>query len=78
MKWLKGLKDKLKLSARRVRKIMKIISTKNNVTSLAIMMDVNRNTITKYENGEILPSLAYSYKFCVKFALSMDEILKKS
>ena len=38
-------------------------------------MDVDRNTITKYEKGERLPSLEYFYRFCIKFDLSMDEIM---
>ena len=38
-------------------------------------MDVDRNTITKYEKGERLPSLEYFYRFCIKFDLSMDKIM---
>lgn len=78
-KWLRILpKDKLRLSSRKIGKIMKIIRIKNNISiiSLALIMDVDRNTITKYENGKRLPSLEYFYRFCVIFNLTMDELLK--
>ena len=56
---------------------MKLIRLKNNISiiSLSVIMDVDRNTITKYEKGERLPSLEYFYRFCIKFDLSMDEIM---
>ena len=78
-KWLKILpKDKLKLSPSKTGKVMKIVRKKNNISiiNLAMIMNVDRNTISKYENGERLPSLDYFYKFCYKFKLSMDKILK--
>ena len=51
---------------------------KNNIsiTSLAILMNVDRNTVSQYEKGERLPSLEYYYKFCVRFNLSMFQLLK--
>ena len=58
---------------------MRIIRIKNNIsiTSLAILMNVDRNTISQYEKGERLPSLEYYYKFCVKFNLSMQDLMDK-
>ena len=78
LKWNKVLpKDKLKLSSFKLGKIMKQTRIKNHLSIIAmsIIMNVDRNTITKYENGERLPSLEYFYRFCVKFKLSMDRIL---
>lgn len=58
---------------------MRIIRIKNNIsiTSLATLMGIDRNTISQYEKGEMLPSLEYYYKFCVKFDLSLDKLLKQ-
>ena len=71
-------KNEIKISAFRLGKAMRIIRIKNNIsiTSLAILMNVDRNTISQYEKGERLPSLEYYYKFCKKFQLSMDFLLK--
>lgn len=55
---------------------MKLIRIKKiSIISLSVKMDVDRNTITKYEKGERISSLEYFYRFCIKFDLSMDEIM---
>ena len=78
----KGLKElpkkEIKISAFKLGKAMRIIRLKNNIsiTSLAILMNVDRNTVSQYEKGERLPSLEYYYKFCVRFNLSMFQLLK--
>ena len=77
LKWLSILpKENLKINSRKLGRLMKLIRLKNNISiiSLSVIMDVDRNTITKYEKGERLPSLEYFYRFCIKFDLSMDEI----
>lgn len=77
-KWLKVIpKKEIKISAFKLGKAMRIIRIRNNIsiTLLAILMGVDRNTISQYEKGERLPSLEYYYKFCVRFNLSMDKIL---
>lgn len=79
-KWLKVLpKKEIKISAFKLGKAMRIIRIKNNmsITSLATLMGIDRNTISQYEKGERLPSLEYYYKFCVKFDLSLDKLLKQ-
>ena len=79
-KWLKVLpKKKIKMSAFKLGKAMRIIRIKNNIsiTSLSILMDVDRNTVSQYEKGERLPSLEYYYKYCYKFGISMDETIKR-
>ena len=76
--WLKLLpKDDLKLSPFILGQTMKRIRIENNISiiSMSLIMGVDRNTITKYEQGERLPSLEYFYRFCVRFNLSMDKIL---
>ena len=78
LKWLSILpKENLKINSRKLGRLMKLIRLKNNISiiSLSVIMDVDRNTITKYEKGERLPSLEYFYRFCIKFDLSMDEIM---
>ena len=78
-KWLKVIpKKEIKISAFKLGKAMRIIRIRNNIsiTSLAILMNVDRNTISKYEKGERLPSLEYYYKFCVRFNMSMTKLLK--
>ena len=79
-KWLKVLpKKEIKISSFNLGKEMRIIRIKNNtsITSLATLMGIDRNTISQYEKGERLPSLGYYYKFCVKFDLSLDKLLKQ-
>ena len=73
------MKKEIKISAFKLGKAMRIIRIKNNIsiTSLAILMNVDRNTVSQYEKGERLPSLEYYYKFCIKFDLSLDKLLKQ-
>lgn len=72
-------KKEIKISSFKLGKAMRIIRIKNNIsiTSLSILMGVDRNTISKYEKGERLPSLEYYYKFCVRFNMSLDNLVKK-
>lgn len=79
-KWLKVLpKKEIKISAFKLGKAMRIIRIKNNIsiTSLSILMNVDRNTVSQYEKGERLPSLEYYYNFCLRFDLSLDKLLKR-
>ena len=79
-KWLTVLpKKKPKISSYQLGKTMKIIRAKNNISinSLSLIMNVDRNTVSQYEKGDRLPSLEYFYKFCIKFDLSLDELLKR-
>lgn len=78
-KWLKAIpKNEIKISVFKLGKAMRITRIKNNIsiTSLSILMGVDRNTISKYEKGERLPSLEYYYKFCVRFNMSLDNLVK--
>lgn len=72
-------KKEPKISAYQLGKTMKIIRVKNNISinSLALIMNVDRNTVSQYEKGDRLHSLEPFYKFCIVFDLFLEQMLKK-
>lgn len=58
--------------------VLKQLRMMNNVkkSELAMKMGVDRITITRYENGERLPTLEYTYRFCCLFDVSIDELIR--
>ena len=56
---------------------LKEIRTKNKITlrQLAKALNVNFSTISRWENGEITPSIDYLKQICDYFDISADYLL---
>lgn len=62
----------------RMSKVMRYIRVKHhvNILQLARLLNVNRCTITLYEEGYRFPKLDYLYRFCCLFSLTLNDFVE--
>ena len=51
------------------------IERKSSIVELGKLLDVNNSTISRWENGVMLPNIAYLYKIAKLFNVSADYLI---
>ncbi|MBQ2714090.1 MAG: helix-turn-helix transcriptional regulator [Clostridia bacterium] len=56
---------------------LKELRLENNLTTtqLGELLGVNNSTVSRWERGEILPSIEHVYNICKRFDISSDYLL---